>query len=111
MALPAELVVIFSSVSQLNPEPCPVHSCSQDPLFYQDTVDKSTYGYPRRSDSDFNQLSGKSFGTIPEYKTSLGIVAVSSNPVGGYVYCPEVKKWVIHAEPHSSPVLAGRGTR
>ena len=89
-----------------NPEPCPVLSCSQDPKFYQDTVDKSNYGYPIHSDSDFVRLSGKSFGTLPGYKTSLGIVAVPTNPVGGYVYCPDARKWVLFAEPFSS-----RGTR
>ena len=37
-----------------------------------------------------------SFGTLPGFNT-LGIVAVPSTPVGGYVYCPDSKKWVIHA--------------
>ena len=32
-----------------------------------------------------------------------------STPVGSYVYCTEVKKWVIHAEPRSSPSSVGTG--
>ena len=29
---------------------------------------------------------------------AMGVVTVPTTPVGCYVYCPEVKKWVIHAE-------------
>ena len=53
---------------------------------------------------------GASFGTLPGYKTNLGVVAVPTTPVGGYVYFPDAKKWVLYAEPCSSP-SAGRGTR
>ena len=83
-----------------NPELCVVHSCSQDPEFYQDGEDLpclfKRWTYP--------------FGTLPGYKTSLGVVAVPTTPVGGYVYCPDAKKWVLYAELHFSP-SAGRGTR
>ena len=83
-----------------NPELCVVHSCSRDPEFYQDKEDLpclfKRWTYP--------------FGTLPGYKTSLGVVAVPTTPVGGYVYCPDAKKWILYAEPSSSP-SAGRGTR
>ena len=48
------------------------------------------------------------FGTMPGYKTSLGVVTVLTTPVA--VYCPETKNWVLFAE-HPSPPSAGRGTR
>ena len=38
------------------------------------------------------------------------MVVVPTTPVGGYVYCPDAKKWVLYAEPYSSP-SAGRRTR
>ena len=97
-----------------NPETCPVYSCSQDPEFYQG---KKEYRYdsviPTVDEPEFLRLArynGKPFGALPGYKTSLGVVAVPTKPVGGYVYCPDVKKWVLYAEPQSSP-SAGRGTR
>ena len=55
-------------------------------------------------------VNGQPFGSLPGYKTNLGVVAVPTIPVGGYVYCPDAKKWVIFAEPPTSP-SAGRGTR
>ena len=91
------------------PERCPVYSCSPDPAFY---VEKSSPLY--NGTDNFGSLArqyGHSFGTLAGYKTNLGVVAVPTTPVGGYVYCPEVKKWVIHAEHRSSPASAGRGTR
>ena len=69
-----------------NPEQCLVHSCSPDAEFYV---------------RDFGYLASP-FGTLPGFETSLGIVAVPSTPVGGYVYCPDARKWVIHAENRSS---------
>ena len=74
-----------------NPELCAVHSCSQDPEFYKDSDIPST----------FKRWAPHSFGTLPGFKTSLGIVAVPSEPVGGYVYSPTERKWVIHAKPPS----------
>merc|ERR1719431_2164052 len=97
-----------------NPELCPVYSRSQDPEFYQE---KREYWHgskiPTVRDSEFLSLSrqyGRPFGGLPGYRTSLGVVAIPTTPVGGYVYSPEVKKWVLYAEPQSSP-SAGRGTR
>ena len=91
------------------PERCPVYSCSPDPAFY---VEESSPLY--NGTYNFGSLArqyGHSFGTLAGYKTNLGVVAVPTTPVGGYVYSPEVKKWVIHAENRSSPASAGRGTR
>ena len=84
-----------------NPEHFAVQSCSQDPNFYQDQKDIPC---------TFKRWAPRSFGTLPGFKTSLGIVAVPSTPVGGYVYCPDDRKWVVHAEPRSS-APASRGTR
>ena len=29
-------------------------------------------------------------------KTSLGVVAIPTTLVGGYVYCPDARKWVLY---------------
>ena len=47
---------------------------------------------------------------VPGYKTSLGVVAMSTTPVGGYVYCLVIKRWVLDAKPRSSFSASG-GTR
>ena len=91
-----------------NPEQCPVHSCSPNPAFYVEEGDP-LYNGTRNFGSLVRQY-GASFGTLPGYKTNLGVVAVPTTPVGGYVYFPDAKKWVLYAEPCSSP-SAGRGTR
>ena len=82
-----------------NPEHFAVQSCSQDPNFYQDQKDVLC---------TFKRWAP--FGTLPGFKTSLGIVAVPSTPVGGYVYCPDDRKWMVHAVPRYS-ASTGRGTR
>ena len=89
------------------PESCPVHSCSPDPEFYaeRDSPSRScNFAYVASQ-------NGKPFGALPGYLTSRGVVALPTTPVGGYVYCPEAEKWVLFAEPHSSPASTGRGTR
>ena len=68
------------------PERCPVHSCSPDPAFY---VEESSPLY--NGTYNFGSLArqyGQSFGTLAGYKTNLGVVAVPTTLVGGYVYCP-----------------------
>ena len=91
-----------------NPEPCPVQSCSPDPVFY---VDRDSPSFRCNFNFDYvASQNGRPFGSLPGYETSLGVVAIPTTPVGGYVYCPDAKKWVLYAEPHSSP-SAGRGTR
>ena len=91
-----------------DPEPCPVQSCSPDPVFY---VDRDSPSFC----CNFNfayvaSQNGRPFGSLPGYKTSLGVVTIPTMPIGGYVYCPDAKRWVLYAEPQSSP-SAGRGTR
>ena len=94
-----------------NPELCPVHSCSQDPEFYQEKREyRNGSVFPTITEPEFLRKDRDPFGALPGYKTSLGVVSVPTTPVGGYVYCPDVKKWVLYAEPSSSP-SAGRGTR
>jgi len=97
-----------------NPELCPVYSCSPDPEFYQEKREyRNGSVIPTVSDPEFlskYRQYGRSFGALPGYHTSRGVVAVPTTPVGGYVYCPDAKKWVLYAEPQSSP-SAGRGTR
>jgi len=91
-----------------NPEQCPVHSCSPDPVFY---VDRDNPSF--RCNFNFEYVAsqnGRPFGSLLGYKTSLGVVAIPTTPVGGCVYCPDAKKWVLYAEAYSSP-SAGRGTR
>ena len=60
-----------------NPESYPVHSCLKD----------------------LHPIPGNSgrtpFGTLPGYRTSLGVVSPPSSPVGGYVYCPTSEKWIV----------------
>ena len=74
-----------------NPEHFPIHSASQDPNFYMDR--KSYYGI---MSAEFDV--GKSpFGTIPGYKTTMGILPVPDQPMGGYIYCLETNVWLLHA--------------
>lgn len=85
-----------------NPEQCPILSCSPDPEFY---VDRDSPLF--KCNYNFNygvSQNGKPFGALPGYTTNLGVVPVPSTPVGGYVFCPDAKKWVLFA-------TAGRGIR
>ena len=94
------------------PESCPVYSCSQDPSFYMEKREfRNGSVIPAVSESDFLRLArynGQPFGSMPGYKTNLGVVGVPTTPVGGYVFCPDLSKWVLHAEPHSSPSVGRR---
>ena len=74
------------------PESCPIYSCSQDPDFYENYT----------ADPDSGIIANKfyerhPFGCLPGFVTNLGVVAVPKAPVGGYVYCPHDKRWLIHA--------------
>ena len=85
-----------------NPEQCPIHSCSPDPKFY---VDKESPSFQCNYNFDYGASQyGKPFGALPGYLTNLGVVPVPSTPVGGYVFCPDAKKWVLFA-------TTGRGIR
>ena len=83
-----------------SPESCPLYSCSQDPDFYENYI----------ADPGNDRLANKfverhPFGSLPGFVTTLGVVAVPKNPVGGYVYCPDEKRWLIHA---TTPTTGGR---
>ena len=94
-----------------NPELCPVYSCSKDPEFYQEKREyRNGSVIPTVTEPEFLRKDRPPFGTLRGYKTSLGVVAVPTTPVGGYVYCPDARKWVIFAEARSSASM-GRGTR
>ena len=96
------------------PESCPVNSCSKDPEFYQEKREyRNGSVIPTVTEPEFLRKArdnGRPFGSLPGYKTNLGVVAVPTTPVGGYVYCPDARKWVIFAEARSS-ASTGRGTR
>ena len=80
------------------PETCPLYSCSQDPSFYEDHI------LPGCSLSQFVQKNP--FGSRPGFVTNLGVVAVPEAPIGGYVYCPDARRWLIHA---TIPTTEGGG--
>ena len=82
-----------------NPESCPIYSCSQDPDFYENYADPD-------SGIIANKFAKRHpFGSRPGFVTTLGVVAVPKAPVGGYVYCPHDKRWLIHA---TTPTTRGR---
>ena len=98
-----------------NPADFPVHSVSMDPKFYMDTVFNAGTCVQTTEKAKFYGLNP--FGVKLGYKTSMGIVAVPTVPVGGYVFSLEDKKWVIFAavtRGTASPSARGRaggGTR
>ena len=63
------------------PQACPIHSCSQDPEFYE---------------SSKWRLSNP-FGWKYGYKTQLGTVLVNSEPVHGYIWDVKLEQWILHA--------------
>ena len=83
-----------------NPEPCPLYSCSQDPSLYENYIADPDNG---RTSSKF--IERHPFGSLPGFLTNLGVVAVPKAPVGGYIYCPDAKRWMIHA---TTPATGGR---
>ena len=46
---------------------------------------------------DIFSQTASPFGTLPGYETNLGVAAVPTVPISGYVYSTEMKKWVLHA--------------
>ena len=77
-----------------DPKEFPILSASADPKFYQMEME-DTHGIKRNI---FRQ-TGKPFGTLPGYETNLGVAAIPTLPVGGYVYSTETErpKWVLYA--------------
>ena len=80
-----------------HPESCPLYSCSQDPSFYEDHIIGCINPYFKDSGIQTKFLQRNPFGSLPGFVTNLGVVAVPEAPVGGYVYCPDAKRWMIHA--------------
>ena len=69
------------------PGPYPVYGVVQDPSFYKREGSQSGWVGP------FYQPNP--FGSLPGYRTNLGVVPVPTLPEGGYVWTDE--EWVIHA--------------
>ena len=89
------------------PELFPVQSASQDPLLYN-RGEKNHYGVT--ADAMFD-ISKTPFGQMWGYLTNLGIVAVPTVPVGGFVFSIEQRKWMIFATARretASPYAARR---
>jgi len=82
-----------------NPVECTVYGCSVNPKTYQN--DGSTPW-----SAAFYRTNP--FGTLLGYRTTEGVIAVPKIPIGGYVYCTEVRQWILAASP---PGSLGRGTR
>ena len=81
-----------------SPEECAVHSCSEDPDFYKEKIDSFKIRY-----NFFHKKNP--FGSLLGYRTTLGTVPVPTEPIGGYVFCTETRKWVLYA----TPPAANRG--
>ena len=80
-----------------HPESCPLYSCSQDPSFYEDNITGCLNPRFKNARIQTKFLQRNPFGSLPGFVTNLGVVAVPETPVGGYVYCPDAKRWMIHA--------------
>ena len=80
-----------------HPESCPLYSCSQDPSFYEDHIIGCVNPSFKDSAIQTKFLQKIPFGSLPGFVTNLGVVAVPEAPVGGYVYCPDAKRWMIYA--------------
>ena len=80
-----------------HPESCPLYSCSQDPSFYEDHITGCLNPRFKNARIQTKFLQRNPFGSLPGFVTNLGVVAVPEAPVGGYVYCPDARRWMIHA--------------
>ena len=98
------------------PDILPIQACSLDPAIYNKCtgstncgkdhdgskhyVKKDTLYVEHDSSSRFTESSCP-FGELPGFVTSLGVVAVPDEPIGGYVYdggFGATTKWQLHAE-------------
>ena len=88
------------------PESVPVQACSIDPTFYTsctECVNTRSKGFqPERHPGSAPPFElSFPFGASPGFVTSLGVIAVPEEPIGGYVYdggSGENTKWRLHAE-------------
>ena len=77
------------------PSTCPVYGCSQDPKFYTERI--QALGHKPK----FNAPNGTPFGSIPGFKTNMGIVPVPQVPIGGYIFaggCGSNTTWQLYAD-------------
>ena len=100
------------------PELLPIQACSQDPALYHkctgstqcgkeyDGLRHPAYATPSSvyaehdSSSEFTE-SSRPFGALPGFVTTLGVVAVPDEPIGGYVYgggAGAGTVWQLHAQ-------------
>ena len=83
-----------------------VQGCYSDPASQsQETCSKCLWrlGDRNGNSSEYNKYCkcGFPFGTLPGFNTSVGIVAVPKDPIGGYVYAGgtgDKTTWRLHAE-------------
>ena len=87
-----------------DPEFCPVLSASQDPDYYTSPAYINGINHRVRGELP----TPNPFGTLPGYHTNLGIIAVPDHPVNGFIYCLEMKKWILHSS--LSTISGGRST-
>ena len=84
----------------------PVHGCPAYPEYYPEApnpegriaICKGTKDCRLPGCSHKTPIGGRPFGSLPGFRTNLGIVAMPSNPVGGYIYTEE-EGWVLYATP------------
>ena len=83
-----------------------VQGCYSDPASQsQETCSKCLWrlGDRNGNSSEYNKYCkcGFPFGTLPGFNTSVGVVAVPKEPIGGYVYAGgtgDKTTWRLHAE-------------
>ena len=81
----------------------PVSGCPQHPEVYPEAPDPNGRIKVCSSPKDCSlpgcthrtPVNGEPFGSLPGFKTNLGIVAVPTCPVGGYIYTEE--GWMLYA--------------
>ena len=84
----------------------PVYGCPQYPDTYPDApnpegrivVCSTTKDCSLPGCSHKTPIKGHPFGSLFGYKTNLGVVALPSTPVGGYIYI-EDEGWILHGTP------------
>ena len=72
-----------------------VHSVSPDASFYKKNC-KCTKNGPCSCRIEFE--AKKPFGSLPGFKTNVGIVPVPSTPLFGHIWDQESNDWLLHAE-------------
>ena len=76
------------------PQHYPVHGCSNDPSFYQERLERKSYGTETRP-SMFEM--GYPFGSAWGIKTDCGVIPVGDLLVHGHRWVPG-EGWLLHAQ-------------